>query len=141
TPANNFTAVKITTLPALGILTDNGTPVTAGQFVSVADIAANGLVYTITTNSGGASSSAFTFQVEDDGNTVGGGADLDPSPKTMTLDLSHIDLTPPTVAAVKPLGASTGVAVNSPVTVTFSEAVNPASVTTSTIQLRDSNNN
>ncbi|HVU89697.1 MAG TPA: Ig-like domain-containing protein [Pirellulales bacterium] len=140
-PANNFAAVKVTSLPALGTLTDNGTPVTAGQFVSVADIAANKLVYTISSNPGGASSTAFTFQVEDDGSTAGGGVNLDPSPKTMTLDLSHDDLTPPTVAAVTPLGASTGVSVNTPVTVTFSEAVNPSSVTTSTIQLRDSNNN
>ena len=140
-PANNFAAVKITSLPALGTLTDNGTPVTAGQFVSVADIAATELVYTITANPGGASSAAFTFQVEDDGNTAGGGVNLDPSPKTMTLDLSHDDLTSPTVVAVTPVGASTGVAVTTPVTVTFSEAMNPATITTSTIQLRDSNNN
>ena len=51
------------------------------------------------------------------------------------------DTTPPTVVSVTPLGASTGVPVNTPVTVTFSEALNVASVTTSTILLRDSGNN
>src|SRR6185437_15226430 len=56
-----------------------------------------------------------------------------------TLPLA--DTTPPTVLAVSPLGASTGVAVSSVVTVTFSEALIAARVTGSTLQLRDSNNN
>ena len=37
-PANSLLAVKITTLPTAGTLTDNGVAVTAGQFVAVADI-------------------------------------------------------------------------------------------------------
>ena len=37
-PANALQAVKITTLPGAGSLTDNGVAVTAGQSVSVADI-------------------------------------------------------------------------------------------------------
>ena len=37
-PANSLLAVKITTLPAAGTLSDNGVAVTAGQFVTVADI-------------------------------------------------------------------------------------------------------
>ncbi|HEY4308987.1 MAG TPA: Ig-like domain-containing protein [Pirellulales bacterium] len=140
-PANSFQAVKITTLPAIGNLTDNGVAVTAGQYVSVTDITAGKLQYSVTTIPGGAASTSFTFQVQDNGGTAGGRVDTDPSPKTMTIDLSHVDLTPPTVAAVTPLGASTGVSVNSPVTVTFSEAVTAGSVTSSTLQLRDSNNN
>jgi hypothetical protein len=39
TPANALQAVKITTLPGAGSLTDNGVAVTAGQLVSAADIA------------------------------------------------------------------------------------------------------
>src|SRR5207247_1935712 len=41
-PANNLLAVKITTLPSAGsgTLTDNGVAVSAGQFISVADITA-----------------------------------------------------------------------------------------------------
>ena len=38
-PANALTAVKITTLPGAGSLTDNGVLVNAGDFVSAADIA------------------------------------------------------------------------------------------------------
>src|SRR5207253_574642 len=37
-PANNFLAVKLTTLPGAGTLTDNGSAVTLGQFVPVSDI-------------------------------------------------------------------------------------------------------
>ncbi len=43
TPPNNFLAVKVTTLPTAGTITDNGTAVTAGQFVSVADVTAGEL--------------------------------------------------------------------------------------------------
>ena len=58
-----------------------------------------------------------------------------------TVAAAPPDTTPPTVVSVSPLGASTGVAINSPVIVTFSEPLNPASVSSSTIQLRDPNNN
>src|SRR5438477_362459 len=37
-PANSLLAVKVTTLPGAGTLKDNNVAVTAGQFVSVADI-------------------------------------------------------------------------------------------------------
>src|SRR5205085_2883012 len=41
---NNLQAVKITTLPLAGSLSNNGVAVTAGQFVSAADITAGKLV-------------------------------------------------------------------------------------------------
>src|SRR5262249_51826285 len=53
-PANNFLAVEVTTLPGAGTLTDNGVAVTAGQFVSVSDINAGLLVYTPVPNANGA---------------------------------------------------------------------------------------
>ena len=40
-PANNLLAVKISTLPGAGSLTDNGVAVTAGQFVSATDISSD----------------------------------------------------------------------------------------------------
>ena len=52
-PANNFLAVKITTLPGAGSLTDNGVAVTTGQFVSVTDITGNKLVFTPAANANG----------------------------------------------------------------------------------------
>src|SRR5207248_2140851 len=62
-PANALAAVKITTLPSAGSLTDNGIAVTAGQLVSVADINAGKLVFTPAANANGAGYASFTFQV------------------------------------------------------------------------------
>ncbi len=93
-PANNFLAVEITTLPALGSLTDNGVAVTAGQFVQVTDVSAGDLVYTPVANASGTPYTSFTFQVQDDGGTANGGHDTDPSPKTMTIDVGFVNKAP-----------------------------------------------
>ena len=92
-PANTFTAVEITTLPGSGTLNDNNIPVTAGQFVSVADITAGKLTYTAATPLNGTSPS-FTFQVQDDGSTANGGANIDASLKTMTVNVTGVSHTP-----------------------------------------------
>jgi hypothetical protein len=84
-PANSLAAVKITTLPAAGSLTVNGVAVTAGQFITVADIAGGKLKYAPPINVTGPQSSSFTFQVQDDGGTANGGVNLDASPNTITL--------------------------------------------------------
>jgi hypothetical protein len=47
------------------------------------------------------------------------------------------DTTPPTVAAIAPVSGATGVATNTIVTATFSEAMTAASINTSTFVLRD----
>src|SRR4029077_9342354 len=71
-PANALLAVEITTLPGAGngTLTNNGIAVTAGQFVSVADINAGKLVFTPAANANGSPESSFTFQVQDNGGTA-----------------------------------------------------------------------
>ena len=76
-PANALLAVKITTLPVAGSLTDNGSAVTAGQFVVGADITAGKLVFTPAANANGTGYASFTFQVQDNGGTANGGVDLD----------------------------------------------------------------
>ena len=53
TPANSFSNIKITTLPGTGTLTKNGTAVSAGGFVSVADITAGNLKFTPVDNANG----------------------------------------------------------------------------------------
>src|SRR5207248_3022279 len=53
-PANLFAAVEITTLPGAGSLELAGAPVTAGQFVSAADLLANKLKFTPALNANGA---------------------------------------------------------------------------------------
>ena len=89
-PPDAFTAVEITTLPTWGSLALAGVPVVAGQFVSVADIAAGNLVFTPSSETGRTSRDSFTFQVEDSGSTANGGANLDPVPKTLTFDVAPV---------------------------------------------------
>ncbi len=93
-PLNAFLAVKIATLPASGSLTLDGVPVTAGQFVSVADLDSGELEYFPPTSATSNEFAHFTFQVQDDGGTSDGGKDLDRSPNTITLVPSlDIDVT------------------------------------------------
>ena len=88
---NTLLAVLITTLPATGVLTDNGVTVTAGQSVGVADISGGLLKFTPAANSNGAPDDSFTFQVQDNGGTANGGANLDPTPKTMTINVVSVN--------------------------------------------------
>ena len=50
------------------------------------------------------------------------------------------ETTPPTVTAVSPANAATGVGGSASVTATFSEPMDPASISASTFELRDQNN-
>src|SRR5258705_399729 len=84
-PANAFLAVKITTLPSGGTLSDNGVAVTLSQFVSVTDINGGLLKFTPAANANGSPEASFTFQVQDNGATAGSGVDLDPTANTMTI--------------------------------------------------------
>jgi hypothetical protein len=88
-PANNFKAVKITTLPGAGSLTDNGVAVSAGQFVSVTDISGGKLQFTPGLHAHATNYASFTFQVQDDGGTANGGVDTDPTPRTMTINVTE----------------------------------------------------
>src|SRR5207253_2638677 len=72
-PANTLLAVKITTLPAAGSLTNNGVAVTAGQSITVANINSGLLKFTPAANANGAAYASLTFQVQDNGGTAGGG--------------------------------------------------------------------
>jgi hypothetical protein len=87
-PPNNLLAVKITTLPVLGTLELDGISVDAGDFVPAGDIGL--LEYTPALGGFGAAYASFTFQVQDDGGTAGGGVDLDPTPKTITFDVTEV---------------------------------------------------
>jgi hypothetical protein len=87
-PADNFLAVKITTLPGNGTLTYDGTPITTpGVTISVEDINLNKLKFVPDANENGVPYTSFTFQVQDDG----GGDDLDQSPNTMTIDVTPVN--------------------------------------------------
>src|SRR4030095_8161877 len=58
----------------------------------------------------------------------------------VVFNIPTSDTTPPTVLSVSPNGAG-GVSANTVVTATFSEAMNAATITTSTVVLRNSANN
>jgi hypothetical protein len=59
------------------------------MFVSVADLP--NLAFTPVANSNGNNYATFTFQVADDGGTANGGIDLDPSPKTLTINVTPVN--------------------------------------------------
>src|SRR5207302_1154616 len=60
-PANALLAVQISTRPSAGTLTDNGLAVTAGQFVSPAEMAGGELVCSPVAGQSGAAYASFTF--------------------------------------------------------------------------------
>ncbi len=93
-PANNFSVVRIGTLPAAGTLTNNGAAVSSGQSVSVADINAGRLVFAPAADASGTGYASFTFQVQDDGGSANGGTDLDASPNTLTVNVSAVNDAP-----------------------------------------------
>ncbi|OGS96054.1 MAG: hypothetical protein A3H31_01020 [Gallionellales bacterium RIFCSPLOWO2_02_FULL_57_47] len=94
TPANNFSAVTISSLPIAGILTNNGFAVVAGQSISVADIALGLLKFAPAFNANGACYANFTFQVQDDDGVANGGVDIDQTARTMTVNVTAMNDAP-----------------------------------------------
>jgi len=88
--------VRITTLPTTGTLTDNGLAVTAGQFISASDISGGKLRYAPPANKSGSGLSTFTFQLQDDGGTAGGGVDLEAAGNahTVTVNVTSVNDAP-----------------------------------------------
>ena len=93
-PANNFHAIKVVTLPSAGLLTNNGNAVSANDFISVADIAAGYLAFAPAANGNGSAYATFDFQVQDDGGTANGGIDLDPTARSMTMNVAAVNDAP-----------------------------------------------
>ena len=93
-PANALQAVKITTLPAAGTLTLSGSGFVVGTDIAVADITAGNLKFTPAANAIGSPYTTFTFQVRDDGGTASGGVDLDPTPNTITVNVTAVNDAP-----------------------------------------------
>src|SRR5207249_1052072 len=91
-PPNNFSRVKITTLPGAGTLKTNGVAVTAGAFVTVANIP--NLTFIPAANANGSPYTTFTFQVEDDGATGGLNVNLDGTPRLLTINVTAVNDAP-----------------------------------------------
>ena len=89
-PADDFINVRIASVPAAGSLTLNGAPVAPGLFLTVAQITAGQLKFVPAANANGVPYASFTFQVIDDGGTANGGADIDPTPNTITVNVAPV---------------------------------------------------
>ncbi|EMI15642.1 Cadherin domain containing protein, partial [Rhodopirellula maiorica SM1] len=101
--SHNFNAVRITSQTSSGTLyvdadndgvIDAGETVVAGNYVSIADINAGRLKYKPLADENGTAYTEFTFQVQDDGGTSGGGQDTDTTPNTMTINVTAVNDAP-----------------------------------------------
>lgn len=91
-PVNLFNRVQVTTLPALGSLTLDGVAVSAGDFVTAAQLNSGLLSFTPVTDGFGSPYTTFTFQVEDDGGTANDGVNLDQTARTMTIEVRAAEI-------------------------------------------------
>ena len=91
---HNFRGVRITTLANAGTLTLNGAVLNTGDVVSINAINPGLLVYTPALNANSIGYASFTFQVQDNGGNANGGVDFDPSPQTITFDVTPVNDTP-----------------------------------------------
>jgi hypothetical protein len=89
-----LSAVIVSTLPAAGGLTLDGSAVSANDSIPVADINASKLIFTPGSNGNGSGYTSFTFQVKDDGGTANSGVDTDPSANTITIDVNAVNDAP-----------------------------------------------
>ena len=96
--ADNPLSVIITSLPTAGSLRFNGSSVTLGQEITMADIASGKLSFTPGANQNGNAYSVWGYTMRDDGGTANGGVDTDPSPTTMTMKVAAVN-DAPTVSA------------------------------------------
>ena len=98
--SNNLAAVKITTLPANGTLLRisgaNTVAVTQGETIALANIP--NLRFRPAANANGPAYANFTFQAQDDGGTALGGIDLDPTPRTITVNVTSVPDAPVTAS-------------------------------------------
>src|SRR5690606_387470 len=67
-------------------------PVSAGQVISLAD--AGFLVFTPAANANGMGYASFTYQVIDNGGTANGGVNEDPTPNTVTINVTPVNDAP-----------------------------------------------
>jgi hypothetical protein len=90
-PANALLAVKVTTLPAAGTLKLNGVAVTAGQFVSATDVAANKLKFTPALNARVRATRASRSRCRMTVERRTAGWNLDPTSRTITVDVTSAE--------------------------------------------------
>jgi VCBS repeat-containing protein len=134
-PSDTLSAVQITSLPTAGTLTLNGFAVNAGDLIALADITK--LKFTPALNATGNAYAAFTFQVKDNGGIANGGIDLDPTPNTITFNLTNANSAPTAVSdtatAIEAGGLNNATAGNNPSGNVLSNDTDPDSGDTKTV--------
>ena len=100
---NALSAVKITSLPADGTLSNDGVPVALNALVPVADVNGGLLKFEPAANASGGPYTTFTFQVQDDGGTASNGIDVDQSANTITVLVNALNDAPVNTTPVGPL--------------------------------------
>ncbi|MBS1140503.1 MAG: hypothetical protein H6R13_1956 [Proteobacteria bacterium] len=81
---SNPSAIRIDSLPANGVLSLNGLPVTQGQLVSAADISAGLLTFVPAPDANGVNYANFNFSVQDASGL------FDPAPNTVTVNVTAV---------------------------------------------------
>jgi VCBS repeat-containing protein len=94
---HNFVSVTVSPTTA-GTLTLNGVAISAATVVTVAQLDAGQLRFTPAPNANGNGYASFTFQVRDSGGTTNGGVDTDPTPNTITFNVTPANDAPVALA-------------------------------------------
>ncbi len=99
-PGDAFTGVVFTTLPAQGLLSLSGVPVTTAFFIPVTRIDAGDLSFTPAPNGYGLNYANLGFIVVDGGNPLNSGATIETSANLLTFDITSVN-TAPTISVVR----------------------------------------
>ncbi len=94
-----------------------------------------GLVATFTPAATLAAHTVYTATITSGAKDLAGNALASSSVSTFTTGAAP-DVTPPTVSSTAPVNAATGVAINKAISAAFSEALDPATITTATFTLK-----
>ena len=99
--------MKISALPdaTKGTIKLNGFALVANQEVKAADISTGLLTFTPVKNGNGVNFAQLTFQVRDNGGITNGGVNLDPTPRTLTLNVNPVNDAPELTAVTTLTGA------------------------------------
>jgi len=122
--ATTFTVTGPGTTPVTGTVTYAGNAGAIATFTPAGNLAAN-TTYTVTVTAGAKDLAGNVLSL------VGG---LAPDPWTFTTGAAS-NTTSPKVISTAPASAATGVGINQTVNATFSEAINPLTITTATFTL------
>jgi len=100
-PVNILSGIRIASLPAAGSLTLSGVAVAANAIIPAASIQAGLLRYAPAMNGFGTNYSSFDFQIIDNGGTVNGGIDTDPTSNKISFSVSSTDTVGPRITDVR----------------------------------------